>query len=199
MIMTPAYTNNWFGVTAQNNFEFIAPAYVDKPTKVLEIGCFEGRASNWIVENICKHPDSLLTCVDPFTGSEEHTLEEKDDLYSRFLTNISSNSGKIRVVKKQSLFALTAMIEAEEKFDLIYVDGDHKNSSVVIDGILADRLLVPGGVIIFDDYAWKTSLEDSLPPSDRPKEAIEYFFSVNGNRFDIVRVNWQVVAIKKSD
>lgn len=199
MIMSPTYTNNWFGVTAQNNFEFIAPSYVDKPTQALEIGCFEGRASNWIVENICKHPGSLLTCVDPFTGSDEHTPEERNDLYSRFLSNTAHNADKIRIVKNHSLFALTKMIEAEEKFDLIYIDGDHRNSAVVLDGILADRLLVPGGVIIFDDYAWKVTGEDSLPPSERPREAIEYFFSVNGNRFDIVCVNWQVVAIKKYD
>lgn len=39
----------------------------------------------------------------------------------------------------------------EEKYDYAYVDGEHDISAVHGDGFLIDKLLLPGGHIVFDD------------------------------------------------
>ncbi len=40
------------------------------------------------------------------------------------------------------------------KFDLIYIDGDHRPDSVYIDAINSFELCKSNGFILFDDYDW---------------------------------------------
>lgn len=188
----PNYTNDWFGNSGLPNFSQLTHNFRDRPVQGLEIGSFEGRSSNWIVENWCAHEGSRLTCVDPFTGNVENPKEECVNLYERFIDNTRENSGKIRVLRRESLDALTHLLATGELFDFAYVDGDRHNLPTLVDGILVDRMLRPGGVIIFDDYGWGPD----LAPYDRPREAIEYFFTTMGDRYQVVGVNWQVVAVK---
>ena len=39
-------------------------------------------------------------------------------------------------------------------FDLIYIDGSHSAKDVLLDSLLAWRLLRPGGAMVWDDYEW---------------------------------------------
>ena len=39
-------------------------------------------------------------------------------------------------------------------FDLVYIDGSHSAKDVLLDSLLAWRLLRPGGAMIWDDYEW---------------------------------------------
>ena len=43
------------------------------------------------------------------------------------------------------------MIQAGNKFDLIYVDGSHLIEDVFVDAYFAIRLLSNGGIVVFDD------------------------------------------------
>jgi predicted O-methyltransferase YrrM len=56
--------------------------YLDKstPNKMLEIGCFEGLSSVFFADNFLEHPNSSLTCVDPF-------LNINNNDHSQFLQN----------------------------------------------------------------------------------------------------------------
>jgi len=186
------YTNNWFEIRISNFEQFIS-RFSGRQLRGLEVGSFEGRSANWIVENWCTHPDSSLTCVDPFTGSVEHSDTEKDGLFERFTRNISDNAGKIRVVRDGSHEALQKMIASGEKFDFIYIDGDHHRDAVAKDAELAHQILSPGGLIIFDDYTWGSGMESW----QRPKDAIDRFFEKMKNHYDVVIKNSQVFAWKK--
>ncbi len=41
-------------------------------------------------------------------------------------------------------------------FDVVYVDASHMAGDVLSDAVLAWKLLAPGGIMIFDDYAWSS-------------------------------------------
>jgi len=173
------YTNCWF---RSDIFEPYTSKFSTRRVTGIEIGCFEGRSTNWLVENWCKFEESKLLCIDPFTGSEEHTASDKNGLFERFKHNTRSNSHKLELIKKESVYALPELISSGLVVDFIYVDGDHHNLSVMIDAILSDRLLARGGHLIFDDYNWRLNLDTY----DRPRDAIDYFCRINGDRYSVL-------------
>lgn len=150
----------------------------------LDIGSFEGRSSLWFLENILTDPTSSITCVDSFSrkGGEprfDHNIGVSG--FSKQVTKIKGKSEDVLpTLKKQS-------------FDIIYIDGCHKPLNVLMDAVLSWLLLKPGGIIIFDDYAWKPE----KPYQERPKMAIDIFLQILEAQIDILFKNYQVI-IKKS-
>jgi hypothetical protein len=63
---------------------------------------------------------------------------------------------------------------------------------VLEDGILAFRLLRPGGIMIFDDYEWKPYPD----PWMMPGMAIDSFLHVYERQYELLGKAYQV-AIKK--
>ena len=56
---------NWFGVTAQHNFEqFLTPLAGQDDLKFLQLGVFTGDASVWIAKNILTGKGCWLIDVD---------------------------------------------------------------------------------------------------------------------------------------
>jgi hypothetical protein len=57
----------------------------------LEIGCFEGKATLWLLENILTHPTSKIVVVDTFKDNSKHVEEKKYiNLLERFKENLSA-------------------------------------------------------------------------------------------------------------
>lgn len=161
-----------------------------KPIKVLQIGAFTGDATEWIIKNILTHPESTLTDVDPWTGSDEpahKTLDWKsvEDYYTERHQE-SIDSGKLIKVKAYSDDYFESL-PSDEKFDVIYIDGDHKASTVLRDGINALKHLAPNGIIGFDDYNWTLG----KGPAYDPKTAIEAIFRCNQDTLDVVDIGHQ--------
>jgi Methyltransferase domain len=52
---------------------------------------------------------------------------------------------------KFSIHALSDLIRKGENFDLIFVDGNHRFDDVIVDFYLSDQILLPRGLIVFDD------------------------------------------------
>lgn len=133
--------------------------------EILEIGSFEGRSATWISDNLLDHDESFLTCIDTFEGSNEH-LNKKitSSLYETFKYNItqSKNSKKIKTIVGDSHAALPKLIELNQKYDIIYVDGGHSFEDVIQDGRDAYKLIKDDGVIIFDDYKWFTTKKSGI-------------------------------------
>jgi predicted O-methyltransferase YrrM len=47
-------------------------------------------------------------------------------------------------------------------FDIIHIDGDHRLEGKLIDLDLARRLIVPGGIVLVDDYDYKSAVPDAI-------------------------------------
>lgn len=152
--------------------------------RFLEIGCFEGRGTLWFLENILTAADSSIVCVDSFGSSTEEEYDHN--------IRVSGLSAKVTKIKRRSDDYLAS--NPQDRFDLIYVDADHHAASVLLDGLLAFRLLKPGGYMLFDDYMW---LMESLPPQDRPELGVDLCLEALSGQFDLIHKGYQVLIRKR--
>jgi len=178
------FTSDWASRAFPNWIEHLRDL---NPSLILEIGAYEGRASIFFLNFF---PQSHLTCVDTFNVGNEQ----------RFDTNVMRNfPGRVRKISDQSISAMTSLaaIVPLNPFDLIYVDGSHDRDDVLIDSILAWRLLKVGGVIIWDDYDLFTYMGDQFAYQDQnPKPAVDVFLSWHVDEMSILHKEYQVIVKK---
>jgi SAM-dependent methyltransferase len=185
------FTQRWFDNHVPT-WEQIWDHY--KPQSVLEIGAFEGRATVWMAERMAAtHGEGYIQVIDPWAPGQMRPNGQPfpfdmSEVHVRFLHNMQiarTQYGKNVVLtwlREEShnglAYLLRDMNENENTsgmFDFIYVDGAHDSRSVLEDGLMAFRLLKPGGVIVFDDYLWRID-HDVL---HTPRLGIELFALVN--------------------
>jgi predicted O-methyltransferase YrrM len=80
----------------------------------------------------------------------------------------------------------------KSEFDIIFIDGSHRRDDVLIDSILAWQVLKTDGILIWDDYLWKTH----LPIPDRPQQAIDVFLGLHGDDCIKRLVGYQIIVQK---
>jgi predicted O-methyltransferase YrrM len=172
----------------------------------LEIGCFEGLTSNYIVENLLSQSGKLI-CVDPLKEAYIEGDLDEDDVrsnnsefsffkgqYSRFIENTADKiqSGKIVLYRELSFdFYNERLSEYSDSFDLIYIDGDHRPESVYRDAFNCFKLCKVGGIIIFDDYEWRANIENKST-----KAGIDKFLAEFNGRYNTLARNYQMVIQK---
>ena len=191
------YTQQWFEIQGQKNFENIVfPEFKNKENlRFLEIGCFEGNASSWLLKNVLTHTGSVLEVVDTFQGSEYYQTHGIDatNLLERHKENVKDYIDKVVYHVGFSQEILRKDFEPKEQFDFIYVDASHTSPDTLEDGILAWRLLKKGGIMIFDDYTWTLFPEQPLM---NPKVGIDAFLQVFEGKYELLLKEHQV-AIRK--
>lgn len=108
--------------------------------RVLEIGSAFGY-STIIMGKVAKH----VIAVDPHTGF---------DSWPQFRLNLYSHgvAGKVSPWGETSQTALPELNRGGQRFELIFIDGDHLPDSVRHDLAWARRLVTPGGTIALHDY-----------------------------------------------
>jgi len=183
------FTNNWFEVTAKGNFEkYLLPLTKDesKSFNFLEVGCYEGQASVWLMENTT----AKLTVIDTFEGSKEHDKQFEKTLLNRFTENIAPHEKRVEVLVGTSREHLKRL--ENDSYDFIYIDGSHQASDVLEDAVLAFPLLRKNGIMIFDDYTWGLGMEHY----DIPVFGIDAFLAVYGNQLKVLEKNSQVIISK---
>lgn len=156
---------------------------------ILEIGSYQGRSAVWLLENILTHPTSRLTCIDTFAGSVEHTIEQKEsieDLFDHNTQNFQDRLIKIKGKRNEVLRILNA------KYDMIYIDGDHRSPYVLMDLVLAFPLLKVDGKMICDDYGGENTIEN-------PRPAIDAFMYIFQHKISVYTPGWQLAFTKLSD
>ena len=199
---TPVYSVDWFsgnipgwkmlfehvGITGKDNLTF------------LEIGCFEGRATNFMLDEILTGNNNTLHVVDTFEGSTNEIGMSAGDidlglseLYVKFTNNTAKHKDKVIIHKGLSGDVLKKNFE-NEMFDFIYIDGSHTAYDVLQDAILAHPLLKKGGLVIFDDYGWKDP--NNMHPTNSPELGIDCFYNTYQNFYKVVAQGYQVAMIK---
>jgi hypothetical protein len=112
-----------------------------RPIKVLEVGCFEGVASIWMLQNYLIHPHSRLTCIDSFAGGAEHEAELTNGLRDRYFHNITPYKAKVDVLQGTTFDSLLNKFVRDQEFDFIYIDAGHTSRNSLEDAILSFPLL----------------------------------------------------------
>src|SRR5690349_16046404 len=97
------YQATWFDQNIPY-WELCLSRFKDQPVKFLEIGCFEGRATVWLLKNILTHPESRITALDTFEGSPEFPRYNIDNslIEANFYKNIKKYKNKVDVIKEKS-------------------------------------------------------------------------------------------------
>lgn len=179
----PSYTTDFISGFVDDWARALAPLAGRPGVRLLEIGSFEGRSATWFLKHVLTHESSELVCVDVFSRPGRE---------ARFDHNIglADRHGQVRKLKGKSADVLATLEPAS--FDAIYVDGGHDAGTVLLDTLLAWKLLKPGGVLIFDDYLW----ELERPLSERPQLAIDLFRTTMGDALEILHMGYQVIGRK---
>lgn len=162
---------------------------------VLEIGSWEGMSSLFILKTF---PKARLTCVDTWEGGDEHTSgdgyssEQVSAIERRFDHNTREFADRVVKAKGTSLAYFAAANPRIVEFDIVYVDGSHFGSDVVMDAVYAWDKLRVGGMMILDDYFWRYYANDF----DNPGAAINAFLRIKTGSWQVVHVYNQVILRK---
>ena len=157
---------------------------------ILEIGSYEGRSCIYFGK---KFIDAKITCVDTWSGSDEHLNIKFQEIENNFDKNILNHLGNDRV-EKQKISSDVFFKKNNKFYDLIYIDGDHQTDQVNKDINNAWSILNDGGYLILDDYTWWWYKD----LNKNPATAINNFIYNNMNSIDVKNlVIWKQVLIKK--
>lgn len=187
---TPNYPN-WFD-SQKYNFENHLTRFKGKPNlKFLQVGVYTGDASDWLLTSILLDPSSTLTDVDTWQGSDEreHKAMDFDAVYGIYLNRMDKYEN-VMSIKGDSTYVLPNL---KEKYDFIYIDGDHTEKAVYRDATDAWPLLKSQGILAFDDYLWGQDVHPSL----RPMLAIDRFLEEKQGEYELLSQGYQVWIQKK--
>ena len=195
----PAYefTADWFAVNV-SAWDKLLPRI--NPTRLLEIGSFEGNSACYMIERCAQQQPIELHCIDTWEGGVEHqgpgfAAGSMGEVERRFDKNIEIAKAHAKhpavVIKHRNLssVALVELLAIEgnaASFDLIYVDGSHQAADVLLDAVLSFQLLRLGGLLIFDDYLWSMEPIGKQDPLNMPKPAVDAFLNIYQRKMRIV-------------
>jgi predicted O-methyltransferase YrrM len=115
-----------------------------RPQQTLEIGLAYGFSTLYILAALEKQGRGHHTAIDPLQQTLWHGIGERLSLETPF-----------RFIPKYSTDAMVELSRQGEKFELIFIDGDHKFDSAFVDFQLSADLCPVGGCIVFDDVCLK--------------------------------------------
>lgn len=161
----------------------------NKENNILEIGCYEGLSSVFFADNLLKHTNSLMTCVDPFLTIEnnDHKNHLEGNAEENFDFNISNcdNSEKISVIKETS----DEFFKTNDKyFNFIYIDGCHEPDFIIRDMKNSFKHLTKDGIMWMDDYRGGDGIQI--------KNAMNSFLKEYQGKYIIIHQGYQL-AIQK--
>lgn len=162
------------------------------PLRILEIGSWEGRSSLFLLTYF---PQAHLTAVDTWAGTDQYeynATSQLSDLELRFDQNLSPFKTRLTKRKGSSLSVVPQLIEENQEFDLIYVDGSHFADDAFTDATNAWRLLKQGGLMVFDDVMWPCF------PRARANTAwaINMFLTYHAREYKVLHAYYQFILQK---
>jgi GR25 family glycosyltransferase involved in LPS biosynthesis/predicted O-methyltransferase YrrM len=185
---------NWFAMGAYWFFQKHLTSLQGKENlQFLQIGTYTGDASVWMMDNVLTHPNSILTDVDTWEGSEEQVHKEFDwkNVEETYDEKVSKYNN---IIKEKSTSVEFLNSAPKDYYDFIYIDGDHTEAAVYQDAVLSWDKLKSGGILGFDDYTW---WHESGLDSMRPGPAVDRFVKEHAGQLDVLDINIQYWVKKK--
>jgi len=158
---------------------------IPPPKVTIEIGIFEGFFTlNMTQMMVSQNKEYTHYAIDPYGNASDLLSKERiDDAEQTFVSNLNQFQYKenIKFLKKDSWDAMIELYNLGIRADLIYIDGDHRASTVLNDMVLGFKLLNVGGAMLCDDsVTWCYTEKNGVKPLDySPKLAVDSFIQCN--------------------
>ena len=183
------FSNKWF----LNNFDifnFFLPKEKNSKFDYLEVGCFEGLSSFFVLSEY-KAVNAILLDIWDMPNPNSKTLSHNfNSVESAFDDNLSRfNFTKI---KDDSVVAMRTLFKQNKSFDFIYIDGSHNGEDILSDAIEAFKILKKEGLIFFDDF-----LQYDKNRALQSYDGIEKFLNLYSNYLKIEYFQNNLVVRKK--
>jgi predicted O-methyltransferase YrrM len=139
-----------------------------RPKTFLEVGTHLGHTTR-IVSN--RFPDLSITTCDPgdhVPATERPTNQATEYLPHDRVGELVAGKPNVRIIKDR----FHAIDWGEQKFDVIFIDGDHTLSSVLSDSLLALKLLSPKGGIMWHDVNHVQDVNTALKQLNTPGDIV---------------------------
>jgi predicted O-methyltransferase YrrM len=127
--------------------------------RTLEIGLAYGFSTLVLLAANPNSQGSRYVAVDRFQQSLFHGI-------GRARVGRLDRTGLFEFYEQPSAIQLPKLLEAGDRFDFIFIDGDHKFDSVMLDLYFAARLLQPTGVLVLDDL-WMAPVAAAVSFAER--------------------------------
>jgi predicted O-methyltransferase YrrM len=150
--------------------------------RFLEVGSYAGSSAVGVIEDILTDSTSTVTCVDVWYSP---FAEAKFDKVTAPYEN--------QVIKYSSFSEPWLKSHEEDRYDFIYIDGDHSAEAVKIDITLAWPLLKSNGIMALDDYLY----QHQRGVEHNPKSVIDAFLLEIAEEVEILEISEQVWIKKK--
>ena len=116
---------------------------------ILELGTFHGVGTNYLCA-VASQNGGHVTTIDKDMNAER--IPSID--YTLHLCGLKKYCTVVTDPMSYT-WVLTEYINQGKKFDFIYIDGGHLFDNTALAFHLSDRLLIEGGVLVFDDLTWR--------------------------------------------
>jgi predicted O-methyltransferase YrrM len=146
------------GVSPERGEELYRFIREHRPVDCLELGVGHGGSALYIAAGLEANGAGSLTTVDRLSARTRHP--QAGELIDR-----AGLSGRVKVVYEETSYTwylhdvlrsqLTGAGVVEPCYDFVFIDGSHLWDVDALAFALADRLLRPGGWILFDDLDWR--------------------------------------------
>lgn len=145
---------------------------VPQPICYAEIGVYQGATVAAVARLL---PDKSTIHLYDFKDRLEQTqaaLEGISDLADRNLdVHLHPNT---RLLYDSYNWTLAKALNDGISYDFVYIDGAHTWHHDALAFFLIDRMLKPGGVVVFDDYTWSLNTSPTMNPQAFPDIVHQY-------------------------
>lgn len=117
----------------------------------LEVGFASGYSAVFLLAAGQGRSEVTHTAIDPFEKSDYHGVGIE-------LVKSVGMENRFRFMEDFSSLAIPQLAKEKKKFDIIFIDGDHKFDSAFVDFTLADLVVEKGGYILLHDR-WMSSVQ----------------------------------------
>ena len=143
------FSQKWF----LNNFEiftFFLPKDKSLKFDYLEVGCYEGLSSFYVLSEY-KSVNAFFLDIWGMPNPNSKTLSHNFGLIEKaFDQNLSGFDFK--KMKNDSVISMRKLLKENVHFDFIYIDGSHNGEDILSDAIEAFKILKVNGLMFFDDF-----------------------------------------------
>jgi len=171
-------------------FNYFLPKDKNAKFDYLEIGCFEGLSSLYVLSKYNAVNAFLIDVWDMPNPNSKTLSNNFDKVEKAFDENLSDYT--FTKVKDDSVISMRKLLKEDKSFDFIYIDGSHNGEDILSDAIEAFKILKKDGLIFFDDFLQYDKSRDL-----QSYEGIEKFLTLYSNFLKIEYFQNNLVVRKR--